>query len=253
MSGFKSQLTTYNLYNAAKVTRSFERALLHLLGCHGTNCVSVHESVLWTETCYMGVGCHYEQDSPRGTQITLVVKEMANLHSHLDWHCQWLWQGLNASTVGQFQPLKTQLVQQVGIYTEICLEIPAGLSAIVLQNQVGESFYHFCGWICFKPPDGAKIVRPNPTCDDPTRLTCRLLVNHWGFSGWNPAGPKTGKTWLNFKESFGFQWTFEVPSKAMRTSMRVLPVQRTTEAGHLSTFSSSRRSCLVKIGSVRRG
>lgn len=25
--------------------------------------------------------------------------------------------------------------------------------------------------------------------------------------------PKTGKTRLNFKESFGFQWTFEVPSK----------------------------------------
>lgn len=63
----------------------------------------------------------------------------------------------NASTVGQFHSLKTQLVQQFGICTEICLEIPAGLSGIVLQNQVGESFYHFCSWICFKPLTEPKL------------------------------------------------------------------------------------------------
>lgn len=110
----------------------------------------------------------------------------------------------NASPVGPFHSLKTQLVQPFGIHTEMCLEMPAGLSAIVLQNQVGESFYHFCRWICFKPPDGAKIVRPNSTCDDPTRLTCRLLVNHWGFSGWIPQVLKQAKLDLTSRKVLDF-------------------------------------------------
>lgn len=135
-------------------------------------------------------------------KLRWLFKEMTNLHSHLDFYCQRLWLGFKYFNGGVIS------------FTDG----PAGVAVWdVLWKMLGNTCWSFAikpgGGILLSFPQLNMLSTPSQSqnCQtkfhlwwNPTRLTCSFLVNHPGFSGWNPAALKQAKLDLTSRQVLDF-------------------------------------------------